>query len=293
MQYLLTLRRHLIRYISSHSSRYTIGPVPGFANSQPWLSRGPGRLYIPRYAATHLTLSHDDSPYSILAVLLWLSFVGAETFHIPLVRKHDPDSVEEWGLAADTLRIKYDYPTPRPQNARAAPPLRSSIRPVPATPCKSPSALTKIYSGRPGDCGSLTGRAINWRLHKCVSSSPDARAIHMGWKKSSVVFSPWVVRTRPYSQAMSSFFHWLAVLGGRPTGSSTCQACTRFALVLYLTLSLTHVPQSRGIAADKNNATLPSRETAINSHWYAAYWRPCGCRFSDLCPCSQLPSAEP
>lgn len=65
-----------------------------------------------------------------MAVLSSLGFAGAEPFRMPLVKKRDPISAEEWGIAADALRSKYGYPPPHPQNARTPPLSRSSTRSV-------------------------------------------------------------------------------------------------------------------------------------------------------------------
>ena len=58
-----------------------------------------------------------------LVALSCLGFVGAEPFHVPLVRKRNPTSVEDYANAANALRIKYGYtrsPSKR-QNAAAIP----------------------------------------------------------------------------------------------------------------------------------------------------------------------------
>ena len=49
-----------------------------------------------------------------LVALSCLSFVGAEPFHISLVRKRDPISFEEWEIAAEALRNKYGHPRSSP-----------------------------------------------------------------------------------------------------------------------------------------------------------------------------------
>ena len=38
-----------------------------------------------------------------------LSFAGAEPLHMPLMRKRTPLTVDDYGLAADSLRFKYGY----------------------------------------------------------------------------------------------------------------------------------------------------------------------------------------
>ena len=44
-----------------------------------------------------------------LAALSCLSFAGAEPFHIPLVRKNVPHSIDHYAYAADALRGKYGF----------------------------------------------------------------------------------------------------------------------------------------------------------------------------------------
>ena len=59
-----------------------------------------------------------------LAALSCLGFAGAEPFHIPLVRRHNPLSVEEYAAAADALRSKYHFthtPNSKRQNTAAIP----------------------------------------------------------------------------------------------------------------------------------------------------------------------------
>jgi len=61
--------------------------------------------------------------YLSLAALSCLGFAGAEPFHIPLVRKRSPTSVDEYAGAADALRSKYHYhsSTTKRQNTAGIP----------------------------------------------------------------------------------------------------------------------------------------------------------------------------
>jgi len=84
-------------------------------SSQPALAMAPLHLFLP--------------------ALLCLSSVSADPFHIPLVRRRDPISVEEYGIAADALRIKYGYPhssTSKRQNP-ATIPVINQVRPCSTT----------------------------------------------------------------------------------------------------------------------------------------------------------------
>lgn len=63
-----------------------------------------------------------------LVVLSCLSFAGAEPFHVPLLRKRAPVSIEDYANAAVALRGKYgytnttsDFPTSKRQNTAAVP----------------------------------------------------------------------------------------------------------------------------------------------------------------------------
>ena len=62
--------------------------------------------------------------YLTLAALSCLSFAGAEPFHMPLVRKRTPVSIEEYAHAADALKSKYGHShssTSKRQNTAAIP----------------------------------------------------------------------------------------------------------------------------------------------------------------------------
>lgn len=55
--------------------------------------------------------------YLSLAAFSSLSFAGAEPFHFPLVKRWNPMSIEDYGIAAHSLRIKYGY-TPHSTSKR-------------------------------------------------------------------------------------------------------------------------------------------------------------------------------
>lgn len=155
---IITHRRHLTR--TNIQLRFRVRPfvllqaVPGFAVCRPcaswddegysWGLLGASEGYMSLGALPHTLGSHHSrSPlplrptptmipiYLSLVVLSCLSFAGAEPFHIPLVRRRDPISVEEWGIAADALRNKYGYPhsSPSKRQDTAAIPIINQVRP--------------------------------------------------------------------------------------------------------------------------------------------------------------------
>ena len=67
-----------------------------------------------------------------LAALSCLSFAGAEPFHIPLVRKRTPLTVDELPGAADGLRNKYNIASSSASKRQttAAIPVINQVRPL-------------------------------------------------------------------------------------------------------------------------------------------------------------------
>jgi len=83
--------------------------------------------------------------YLSLAAFSCLSFAGAEPFHVPLMRRREPLSIEDYVNAGNALRIKYGYvnsPSKR-QNTATIPIVDQVIH---SPPCESlPPPLTTIY----------------------------------------------------------------------------------------------------------------------------------------------------
>jgi len=120
---LLTLRRYPYH---SHSPCNTIRPGPGLSATGVWATSW---IFSGFLTVTSPTLNSFHPlvmiPFHLsLAALSCLSFVSAEPLHIPLVRKRDPVSVDEWGAVVDALESKNGYPYASPskrQNAAAIP----------------------------------------------------------------------------------------------------------------------------------------------------------------------------
>ena len=84
--------------VSSGFWRFT---CPGVRSCLPRLSSPP---LSPRSSLGIMILL-----YLFLAAFSCLSFAGAEPFHVPLMRRREPLSIEDYANAGNALRIKYGY----------------------------------------------------------------------------------------------------------------------------------------------------------------------------------------
>ena len=82
--------------------------------------------------------------YLSLTAFSCLSFAGAEPFHVPLMRRREPLSIEDYVNAGNALRIKYGYVnSPSKRQNTATIPITDQVI---LTPPENPSpALTIIY----------------------------------------------------------------------------------------------------------------------------------------------------
>lgn len=67
-----------------------------------------------------------------LVALSCLSFAGAEPVHVSLTRKRAPMTVDDYGVAADSLRSKYGFgpgSTPSKRQSTAAVPIINQVCP--------------------------------------------------------------------------------------------------------------------------------------------------------------------
>lgn len=76
--------------------------------------------------------------YVSLVALSCLSFAGAEPFHVPLMRKRTPTTMDGYIVAAEALRIKYGLTPSSPSKRQntAAVPVINQVCPRPSR--KSP-----------------------------------------------------------------------------------------------------------------------------------------------------------